>query len=1004
MNPRSSASSPFVGKSILDGLLRKVDWSKSSVGVPENWPGTWRAAARMCLDCAFPMVILLGEDFRMLYNDAAIPVIGGRHPGCLGKSAALEWPEVWEHPIGPMVMHAIATSEPTVSEDLFLLLERNGFPEETYMVLATSAIRDIEHEAGAALVTIHETTERVLVARLIECLDALATRCFTAETTQEACINAAEVVARYPRDLPFSLIYLIDADGSTARLAASSGLQVTSPEIAPAVVQLVAGAANCPWDIDKVALSGKPAATHDVRAQIAPLLLEAIEPPNVVLTMPLADPSGGATGILVVGTNPWRRVAECQKLAGAVAERITTAIANARVKQHTRERAEALAALDRAKTLFLSDVSHEFRTPLTLLLSPLEEVLSNSTIAEGDRELLQTARRAATRLLKLVQSLLDFSRVEAGRLQAAFEPTDLASATADLVSLFRSAFEQANLILIVDCPPLPEAVYVDRDMWEKIVLNLVANAFKFTLQGEVRVTMRAQEDWVVVEVTDTGCGVMSEDLHRVFDRFHRGKTANARSAEGSGIGLSLVQELVKLHGGSVGVTSEVGQGASFTVRIPRGVRHLSAEQIGLPRRAPSAGGAVPFLEEVSGWVQDRDVHPPSAVAQRPVAQRPGDRILVVDDNADMRRYLKRILQQHWTVETATDGLLALAKLRKSPPDLLIADIMMPGLDGLSLLGAIRNDPKLAELPVMVLSARANEDASVESLTAGADDYLPKPFFAKELTARVGVQLARARLRYAERVARETAEETGVMKDELVGMLSRSLREPLNVLLNTISMLKEHHLVGPDAQRAIDLIRASTHEQHRLIDEVHDISCIAADCFQVNPKRISSLSALVTAEVEALRPIASAKRVRLDSFFDAIAGPIQGDEVRLSQVAHSLVSHAIACTGAGGNVFVECRRREESVELLVRDSGIGISPEALPHLFEPLWQIQHARAEPTRNGAIGLGLAVTHRIVELHGGTIRVVSAGRNRGATFIVRFPARAASRAVAAKALRSGV
>jgi signal transduction histidine kinase len=329
----------------------------------------------------------------------------------------------------------------------------------------------------------------------------------------------------------------------------------------------------------------------------------------------------------------------------------------------------------------------------------------------------------------------------------------------------------------------------------------------------------------------------------------------------------------------------------------------------------------------------------------------------------------------------------LARVRKSPPDLLIADLMMPGLDGLSLLRALRDDPKCADVPVMVLSARANEDASVDALTAGADDYLPKPFSARELIARVAVQLARARLRAAERTAREVAEQTSFLKDELVTMLSNSLRNPLNVMLNALALLKDQTFGGEEARRALDLIRASTREQHRLIDEVHDVSCIAAGCFDIEAKRIDSLAVLVNAEIDAIRALATAKRVRLESFIDSGAGPLDGDSGRLRQVVHNLLAHALASTPAGGNVLVECHGRPDHAELVVRDNGIGIAAETIQHVFDPLWQMHHARADTARTAGVWLGLAVIHRIVELHGGRIVASSEGHSMGAVFTVRLP-----------------
>ncbi len=1001
MSPRRTVSHPFVGNSAMDALLSQFDWAGTSVGAPHQWPASWRAALRMALDSFVPMVVLLGEEFVMVYNDACVPVVGGKHPRCVGRPAATEWPEIWAEIIEPMVRHVTTTGEPAGSDDLYLPLERNGYPEETHMSFAVSSIREDDGAPTALLVTLRETTEKVLIARLVDCLDALSTRCFPAETAEQACRIAADVTNGYLRDLPFMLMYLADDDGKHARLAAHSGLASLPESIAPPVVPLAAEPGTTTWDIAGVVSRRVAVESQQVRERMMPHLRDASFAPQLAISVPLADPSGGVAGVLVMGTNPMRPATEGRRLSMAVAERLTTAIANAKVKQRTRERAEALAALDRAKTLFLSDVSHEFRTPLTLLLSPLDDVLSRRSLNANDRDLLQTSRRAATRLLKLVQSMLDFSRAEAGRMQVAFEPADLATETADLVSLFRSTFERAKLALIVECAPLPEPVFVDRDMWEKIVLNLVSNAFKFTLSGEVRVRLSTQGEWVVLEVRDTGCGIAEADLPRVFERFHRGQTTNARTAEGSGIGLSLVHELVKLHGGSIGVTSTVNQGTTVTVRVRRGTRHLPAENVGVPRRTTALAAAAPFLEEVSGWVGAEEddavvrTRKPKAAAGRRGSSTRGpaapvesaEHILVVDDNADMRRYLRRILQESWKVDTANDGMAALARARKSPPDLIIADLMMPGLDGLSLIGALRDDPRVADIPVMVLSARANEDASIDALSGGADDYLPKPFAARELLARVTVQLARNRLRRAERAAREVAEQSSFMKDELVLMLSNSLRSPLNVMLNTISVLKDQTFGTEDARRALEIIRASTREQHRLIDEVHDLSCITAGCFTLEKVLVPSLAALVHGEVDAIRPVASARRVRVESFIDSGASVFEGDAGRMRQVIHNLLAHALACTQAGGNVIVECHGRGEFAEIVVRDNGAGIAPDTLAHLFDAGWQMQHARSDGARSPGVWLGLAVVHRIVELHGGRIYATSDGHGMGAVFTVLLP-----------------
>ena len=282
--------------------------------------------------------------------------------------------------------------------------------------------------------------------------------------------------------------------------------------------------------------------------------------------------------------------------------------------------------------MFFSNVSHEFRTPLTLMLGPVEDALADADepLPPGQRERLETAHRSGLRLLKLVNTLLDFSRIEAGRARASYEPTDLAALTAELASNFRSACEKAGLRLVVDCPPLPEPVFVDRDMWEKVVLNLVSNAFKFTLEGEVVVRLGPVGGAVELSVRDTGTGIPAGELPRIFERFHRVDGARGRTHEGTGIGLALVHELVRLHGGSVRAESTLGRGSTFVVSVPLGNAHLPADSVGASRPpAATAVGATAFVEEASAGCPMR--RPPA----RPRA-RPGTHASVPTDRLEPR--------------------------------------------------------------------------------------------------------------------------------------------------------------------------------------------------------------------------------------------------------------------------------------------------------------------------------------------------------------------------------
>ncbi len=414
---------------------------------------------------------------------------------------------------------------------------------------------------------------------------------------------------------------------------------------------------------------------------------------------------------------------------------------------------QQLAELDRAKTAFFSNVSHELRTPLTLILGPIEQALRSSERALSGAE-LEVAHRNAIRLLKLVNTLLDFSRIEAGRAQATYVATDISAFTRDLASSFESAFGAAGLRFEVDCPPLDMPVSLDRDMWEKVVLNLLSNALKFTFAGEITVRLRRVQANVELCVTDTGTGIPASELPHVFERFRRVGGARSRTHEGSGIGLALVQEIVRMHGGSVAVESTEGLGTTFTVRLPLGKEHLAAESIGVvSTRASTAAGATPYVLDALRWLPGNQ-ESARAEHEELVGQGSmnvpdgvmGARILLADDNADMREYLARLLGERWQVEAVADGMAALDAARRATPDLILTDVMMPNLDGFGLLRALRADPALKAVPVIMLSARAGEDSRIEGLEIGADDYLVKPFSARELMARIAAQLQISRLR------------------------------------------------------------------------------------------------------------------------------------------------------------------------------------------------------------------------------------------------------------------
>ncbi|WP_437798853.1 ATP-binding protein [Sorangium sp. So ce693] len=759
-----SAEGCLAGGGEMGALMRSIDWAKTKLGLIANWPISLKTVVGLVLGNRFPMLALLGPEMLHIYNDGYRPILGMKHPASMGAPAVEVWAEIWDV-IGPMAKSVLDGGPATWSEHLMLPMNRRGFVEEAYFTFSYSPIPGDAERVVGVLVTVQETTEQVVDARQLRMLRDLATRSAEAKSAEEACCTAVEIFAANDADLPFSLLYLLDGDTGEARLVGASGLDGYQGAAKPARISLhERDERTSTWPFAEAARASGELLVGDLAARFGALPLSCWgSAPEQAIVLPLSRPGQHRPyGFLVGGVSPRRLLDEPYRgLFRLITDQVVTAIANARAYEEERRRAEELAAIDGAKTLFFSNVSHEFRTPLTLMLGPMEDALASPARALAG-EHLSLAHRNALRLLKLVNALLDFSRLEMGRAQASYEPTDLAGFTADLASAFRAAIERAGLAFKVDCPKLPEPVFVDRDMWEKIVLNLLSNALKFTFDGEIVMSLRACGDHVDLVVRDTGTGVPEHELPHLFERFHRVQDARARTHEGSGIGLALVHELVRLHGGSVRAESRVGEGTAFTIAIPRGSAHLPAERIRAEKTLSStATGAAPYVEEALRWQLTADAPAEALVPAEALASGdhvepdhvaaplgPSARILLADDNADMRMYVRRILDERWTVEAVSDGAAALEIARRLPPDLLVADVMMPGLDGFGLLRALRADPATRGVPVIMLSARAGEESRIEGLAAGADDYLVKPFSARELVARVATHLQLAEHRRA----------------------------------------------------------------------------------------------------------------------------------------------------------------------------------------------------------------------------------------------------------------
>lgn len=1117
------------GASEMKRLLQAHDWSATPLGPIDGWPQSLKIVVRIMLDSRYAMWLGWGPDFTFFYNDAyARATLGAKHPWALGRSAREVWAEIWDD-IGPRAESVARTGEATWDEGLVLYLERRGFPEETYHTFSYSPVPDDHGGIGGMLCVVTEDTERTIGERRLKILRELAAR--TTEevrSVEHAAQTAAHLLGNHPRDLPFALVYLLDADGKLARLAAATGVADGSPA-APALVDLdAARLAGDGWPLRTVRETGQAEIVTDLGNKFGVLRGELWpEPIHTAVVLPVRKSGQDRlAGFLVVGVSPRRPLDDGYRgFFDLLAGHIATAVANARAYEEERQRAEALANLDRAKTAFFSNVSHEFRTPLTLMLGPVEDMLSRSytDLSPAATSQLQLVQRNGLRLLRLVNTLLDFSRIEAGRVRAVYQPTDLAAFSADLASVFRAAVERAGLQLHVDCPKLLEPVYVDRDMWEKIVLNLLSNAFKFTLKGEIAVTLRRAGRNAELRVRDTGTGIPAAEMPRLFERFHRVENAEGRTHEGSGIGLALVQELVKLHGGSIHAESTVGQGTTFVVSIPLGHAHLPAEQIGADRSLAAAGaGASPYVEEALRWLPDEEAENatpelPNFPETLPTPYREGedagdDRplVLVADDNADMRRYVVRLLAEHYRIEAVPDGAAALAVARERRPALVLTDVMMPRLDGFGLLRELRDDVRTRHVPVIMLSARAGEESRVEGMQAGADDYLVKPFGARELLARVSAHLQMARLRreasealqlsharfealvnaapigiylvdaqlrirqvnpralpvfgIEDLIGRDLAEvmhllwrpdyageivrrfrhtlETGVpyfeaerieerldckvleyyewqihritlpdgrsgvvcyfsdisrhvlarqelaeadrRKDEFLATLAHELRNPLAPLRNSLQILRMPTIDAAIAKQTREMMERQVHYLVRLVDDLLDVSRVMRGKIELRKERLE-LATVVARAVETAQPLIEAQRHQLQLDLPADSLPVNADPVRLAQVVGNLLTNAAKYTEANGRICVTARREGNDVILRVRDNGIGIAPDMLPHVFELFVQADHAATRS--QGGLGIGLTLVKNLAEMHHGSVAARSDGLGKGSEFVLRLP-----------------
>jgi signal transduction histidine kinase len=686
-----------------------------------------------------------------------------------------------------------------------------------------------------------------------------------------------------------------------------------------------------------------------------------------------------------------------------------------------------LVELDQAKSRFFANISHELRTPLTLLIAPLETLLNRhrSKLDADSIALLQTMQGNGMRLLKLINDLLDIVRLESGRLEVRRESVNVSEFLKGLASAARQMADDKRLRLETEIAPEVGVVSLDRDKVEKTLLNLVFNALKFTPAGGlVHLSARREGQELVLRVRDTGMGIAKEKIGQVFSRFWQADDSSRRKYQGVGIGLSLVKEFTELQGGTVTVESELGKGATFTVRLPyleaaeapkAGEAAPSVQPVADAAQGPPAAGTVTVASQewLSSLYRRAEMFPAMTAvrdAVKPVETGLNSslpKVLIADDEPDMLRFLASQLREHYQIIEAVDGNQAVEKAAQFLPDLILTDMMMPEKDGLEVCRELRNRPLTQAIPVVLITARADEETKLAALAAGASDFLPKPFSTTELHVRVKNlvdsfdyqrRLARQNRQLEQTIEQLQETEIQLVQTEKLASLGRlsagiihEINNPLNYATTGLFTLKKKagQLTGRDREVfeevLVDIedgllrvkgivgdLRSFSHQDQQQLDEVSVADAVAATL------RFLSHEARGKVHIETDIP--------RDLHVPA-------NKNKLIQVLINLVQNAMDASlmrkdhPERPTIRLSARETDGAVQLRVRDNGVGIPKENLGRIFDPFFTTKDV------GKGMGLGLSICYRLLEHFGARITVESEP-GQFTEFCLTFPRPAAAAA----------
>jgi signal transduction histidine kinase len=970
--------------------IRNFDWSRTSLGNPENWEQSLKTCVRIMLSSRQPIWIGWGKDLLKLYNDPYKDIVRGKHPGALGQPASVVWKDIWKD-IEPMLRQVMDKDIGTYVESQLLIMERSGYQEETYYTFSYTPVLGENGKPAGMICFNTDDTDRIISERQLKTLSELGKQLSQCKYETDVLHLTCTILNQNQHDFPFVSIYQVD--GQMADRAEISDPSIE--KIATLNVDLT-NPSRDKWRIADAVRSKKPVIIDDFVKRFGELKVPVWDKsPASAIVIPVSLVGESKTEIILVsGVNPYRKLDnKYTSFLNLVTDQLSSAVNSVHALEEERKRAAALQEIDKAKTIFFSNISHEFRTPLTLMLGPLEELMQASqNLSPANVQNIETTHRNALRLLKLVNTLLDFSRIESGRQRGLFVRTDIAAFTQNLAANFRSVIEKAGLQLVVDVDKIPGPVYVDHEMWEKIVFNLLSNAFKFTLDGSITVKLTSSGKQVILEIADTGAGIPEKELPHMFERFHRVENVPGRTHEGTGIGLSLVKELVSLHHGTVSVRSQEKKGTTFTITIPIGKDQHPADQISEREHDGSDGRGDAYIDEAVKLIAAGE----KTTASNAVKDSHQPTVLVVDDNADMREYIQSLLGRQFNVVTASNGKEALEKIKEEKPTLVLSDVMMPVMDGIQLIKEIKSRDETSNLPVILLTARAGEESRIEGYETGADDYLVKPFAAKELVARIKAQVLIARKRDAieedlERKVRERTQQLEKSNRELESfnyIASHDLQEPLRKIQTFIHLIGERKDDPVTVERYYSRIVATAKRMSQLIQSVLDYTRLSNDTQAFVPTDLNVVLNNVKSDFE-LVIMTKGAHVESDHLPTIPAVPPQMNQLFSNLISNSLkfsrekpVIRITSTVVEGKDVSPEANPLQKFVCLEFRDNGIGFEQEYHEQIFK-MFQRLHNKSEYS---GTGVGLSIVSKVAERHGGFVKAESLN-GEGSVFTVYLP-----------------